>query len=294
VIDTVWIVLAAFLLDLLLGDPRWFPHPVRGMGWLAARLETILRPSPMPLKVSGAVVAVLVVGISGAVAWLLVAGASALHPYAGSFVSVVLLWSCFASRDLADHARAVLSPLLSGDLEEARHKVSWMVGRDTDELDMEGVSLAAAESVAENTVDGVTAPLFYAFLFGPVGAVVFKAASTLDSSFGYKNEQYLEFGWASARLDDVLNYLPARLTVLSVALGAVAGRMRVFAIFKAVKKGRGFMQVPMQDTPRRLLPGLLVFGSEAGGVTVALWLRLLCLVLARGGVLPIPSVLQWG
>jgi len=141
VIDTVWIVLAAFLLDLLLGDPRWFPHPVRGMGWLAARLETILRPSPMPLKVSGAVVAVLVVGISGAVAWLLVAGASALHPYAGSFVSVVLLWSCFASRDLADHARAVLSPLLSGDLEEARHKVSWMVGRDTDELDMRGFHL---------------------------------------------------------------------------------------------------------------------------------------------------------
>ncbi|MDT9546878.1 MAG: cobalamin biosynthesis protein [Chlorobium sp.] len=262
-IEGALLVLGAFLLDLLLGDPRWFPHPVRGMGWLAVKLESIFRSTPLPLKISGIAVAAFLVGISGAVAWILIAAASAFHPYLGSLVSVLILWSCFATRDLERHARAVLNPLVEGDLEEARRKVSWMVGRDTDELDMEGVVLAAAESVAENTVDGVTAPIFYALLFGPVGAVAFKAASTLDSSFGYKNERYGEFGWASARLDDLLNYLPARLTVLAIALGAVAGKMRVFDIFKAVHKGAGLHESPNAGYPEAAFAGAL--GVRFGG-----------------------------
>jgi len=262
-IEGALLVFAAFLLDLLLGDPRRFPHPVRGMGWLAAKLESIFRLSPLPLRISGIAVALLLVGISGAAAWLMIAAASALHPYAGTFVSVLILWSCFATRDLERHALAVLTPLLNGDLVEARRKVSWMVGRDTEGLDTEGVVLAAAESVAENTVDGVTAPMFYAFLFGPVGAVVFKAASTLDSSFGYKNDRYREFGWASARFDDLLNYLPARLTVLAVALGAMAGKMRVFDIFNAVHKGAGLHESPNAGFPEAAFAGAL--GVRFGG-----------------------------
>jgi adenosylcobinamide-phosphate synthase len=111
--------------------------------------------------------------------------------------------------------------LKAGNIEEARGKVSLLVGRDTDILDEAGIVRATVESVAENTVDGVTAPLFFAFLAGPVGAILYKAVNTLDSTFGYKNERYREFGWASARLDDVANYIPARLTAMIIPVAAV-------------------------------------------------------------------------
>ena len=262
--DSLMLVAAAFVLDLLVGDPRRMPHPVRAMGWLAARFESLLRPAPLPLRISGAVAVVGVVGLSGAAAWVLVAGASALHPVAGKVVSVLLMYSCFATRDLADHARSVLGPLMAGDLPLARDRVSWMVGRDTGSLDAEGVALAATESVAENTVDGVTGPLFFAMLFGPVGAVVYKAASTLDSSFGYRNERYLEFGWASARFDDLMNLLPARLTVPAIAVAALALKLRFFDIFSAVRLGARLHESPNAGYPEAAFAGAL--GVRFGGV----------------------------
>lgn len=116
--------------------------------------------------------------------------------------------------------------LTRGELDEARARVGLIVGRDTAELDERDIVRAAVESVAENTVDGVTAPLFFAALAGPVGAMIYKAISTLDSTFGYKNERYLHFGWASARIDDVAAFLPARLTLPLIALAAALARMR--------------------------------------------------------------------
>ncbi|TCD47460.1 adenosylcobinamide-phosphate synthase CbiB [Chlorobium sp. N1] len=262
-IESLWLVMAAFVLDLLVGDPRWMPHPVRGMGWLAARLEALLRPSPLPLRLSGTLAALLVVGLSAVAAWALVAVAGAVHPLAGKAVSVAIMYSCFATRDLADHALAVLGPLSAGDLEAARTRVSWMVGRDTESLDAAGVALAATESVAENTVDGVTGPLFYALLLGPVGAVAYKAASTLDSSFGYRNEKYLEFGWASARFDDLLNLLPARLTVPAIAFAALPLKLRFFDIFRAVGQGARLHESPNAGYPEAAFAGAL--GVSFGG-----------------------------
>jgi adenosylcobinamide-phosphate synthase len=217
-------LLAAIGLDLLWGDPRHLPHPVKGMGRLALALEAPLRRRIANQRLVGVVTAAIVVATSAGLATLLLAVAYRLHPWAGDALSILLLSTCLATRDLAAHARQVLAALRQDNLELARQRVGRLVGRDTAPLDPAGVVRAAVESVAENTVDGVTAPLFWAVLLGPVGALAYKAASTLDSTFGYKNERYRQFGWASARLDDALNYLPARLTLpITVAAAALLG-----------------------------------------------------------------------
>jgi adenosylcobinamide-phosphate synthase len=224
----------AFTLDLTFGDPRWMFHPVKGIGWFAEKNETFLRRTNLPLRIAGIFAVIIVVCGSAFSAWLLITLLSQLHRVAGLALSIYLLYTSLALRDLGDHAGAVQEALEKGDIELARQKVSLMVGRDTANLDENGIALAATESVAENTVDGVTAPLFYALFFGPVGAIAYKAINTLDSTFGYKNERYLEFGWASAKLDDIANYLPARLTVLTIAVAALIGKLKFFDTFKAV------------------------------------------------------------
>jgi len=226
-------ILAAVALDLLVGDPRWLPHPVKGIGRLAAALERLTRRLlPWP-RAAGIVTALAVAAAAGAGAWGLVQLAALAHPAAADAVGVVVIYTTIAPRDLARHSLAVLRPLAAGDLGEARRRVALIVGRDTDRLDAAGVTRAAVESVAESTVDGVTAPLFWAIVAGPVGAMVYRALNTLDSMFGHKDERYAEFGWASARLDDAANFLPARLTAPLVGAAAAlvgqrpAGAMRI-------------------------------------------------------------------
>lgn len=206
-------------LDAIFGDPWWLPHPVRMMGKLSAAVEGPCRRVVADEKLAGVAAALIVVGVSALVA-VTVRGARRLHPRLGDVASIVLLYTTLAARDLSDHAQAVQWALAEEDLPAARRAVARMVGRDTECLDEAGVVRAVVESVAENTVDGVTAPLFYAFLGGAPVAMAFKAASTLDSMFGYKNDRYVDFGWASARLDDLANYVPARLTVPFTALAA--------------------------------------------------------------------------
>jgi len=189
--------------------------------------------------------------------------AAKAHPVAGMAVAIYLMYSCFAVKDLGDHAEAVRKALDADDIELARQKVSFIVGRDTVALTASGIALAATESVAENSVDGVTAPLFYALLFGPVGAIAYKAINTLDSTFGYKNERYLEFGWAAARLDDLANYLPARLTVLVIALAAAISKLRVYDIFQAVHQGARLHASPNAGYPECAYAGAL--GVTFGG-----------------------------
>jgi len=214
-------ILAAILLDILAGDPPWLPHPVKLIGRFASFLETPLRkifPNP---RVAGAMAVLIVLIVTGLVTYAVIFSAGLLHPLVADIVSIVLLYTTFAARDLARHSLNVYRGLKAGNLEEAREKVSLLVGRDTDILDEAGIVRATVESVAENTVDGVTAPLFFAFLAGPAGAMLYKAVNTLDSTFGYKNERYREFGWASARLDDLTNYIPARLTAMIIPVAAV-------------------------------------------------------------------------
>lgn len=231
-------IIAAVLLDLLMGDPRWFPHPVRGIGWLANALAAFSKRIVPNAFVAGVMTAAGVVAISGGTAYGIHALASMCHPLAGDVASIVIIYFCIAARDLADHARRVLRPLRNDDLDEARQQVSRIVGRDTDVLDANGVTRAAIESVAENLVDGVLAPLSFAILLGPVGAVCYKSINTLDSMFGYKTPELIAFGWASARLDDVVNWIPARLSIPAIAIGAaLLGKSPIRSISSAIRDG---------------------------------------------------------
>lgn len=233
----------AALLDFLIGDPWNWLHPVQVMGWAIARysrwvqhgLKLTAEPESVQRKVglqrgAGVLLAIALVLGSGAVGWLIVHLSRTIHPFLGLAVESILLASCFAGRSLRDAATDVLQPLAAGDLPEARSRLSRYVGRDTEALPEPEILRAVLETVTENATDGVTAPLFWAIAglatpLGPVPlALGYKAASTLDSMVGYRAAPYTHLGWASARLDDALTWLPCRLTVLTIAL--LSGRPR--------------------------------------------------------------------
>lgn len=217
--------LLALGLDLLLGDPEWPWHPARLAGRLAIWLEGKARNSFQNETVAGIATAATVVVALAVPAGLLVLVLQTISFWAGFILSLFLIYTTVALRDMCDHSQAVRIALEQPSLILARQRVSRIVGRDTDTLDEPDVIRATLESIAESSCDGVAAPLFYAalgaLLAGPAGAataaLAYRSANTLDSTFGYKNERYLRFGWASARLDDLLNYLPARLNALCTA-----------------------------------------------------------------------------
>ena len=199
--------LTAVLLDRLFGEPARF-HPLAGFGHLAAWLEQRLnRRSLLP----GVLAWALAVLPWVALAWL-------LRPFAPFAVDVVLLYFALGAQSLAEHARAIAVPLHAGDLAEARRRVGWIVSRETATLDSAGVARAGVESVLENGNDAVFGALFWFALLGGPGALLFRLANTLDAMWGYRNERYNLFGRFAARVDDVLNWLPARLTALTYAL----------------------------------------------------------------------------
>ncbi|HAW60027.1 MAG TPA: cobalamin biosynthesis protein CobD [Actinobacteria bacterium] len=208
------LVSAAFFLDLILGDPLWMPHPVRLVGGFIEIAEGLLRRffKGRLEYVGGFILAISVVLITCLSALLLLKLAFRVSFWSGATLSLFLIFTCLATKGLAVEAKGVYGALTSGKLAEARCLVSRMVGRDTDHMDEREVARATVESVAENIVDGVVAPLFYVFLGGPVLVLTYKAVNTLDSMVGYKNDKYTKFGWFSAKLDDIANYLPARVT----------------------------------------------------------------------------------
>ncbi|MBH8580952.1 adenosylcobinamide-phosphate synthase CbiB [Bisbaumannia pacifica] len=216
------LVLLALVLDLIIGDPRALPHPVVGIGAVIARLERAWnRGSARARRLKGALMCVLVVLGTYALAWATLALLAAIHPGLAWLAELWLLASCLAIKGLRDAAREIAAPLARGELTEARRALAMVVGRDTAHLDEAEISRGAVETVAENTVDGITAPLFFALLGGAPLALAYKAINTLDSMVGYRDERYADFGWASARLDDVANWLPARLTALTLWLSAL-------------------------------------------------------------------------
>lgn len=212
---------SALLIDLLIGDPRWLPHPVRGIGFLASLIESATRyVFHFSLRFAGIIAALLVISICGLFSWTIIHFLSKASPIAGKIAGIYFIFASIASRDLFNHSNSVLKALKIGSIDKARQKVSMIVGRDTAHLDNSEIVRASVETVAESLVDGVTAPLFFAFLFGPTGAFVYRAINTLDSMFGHKNDKYIYFGWASARIDDIANYVPSRITAPLIAAGA--------------------------------------------------------------------------
>jgi adenosylcobinamide-phosphate synthase len=257
------IVLAAVLLDLLLGDPRWLPHPVVFIGKLITALEKPLRRALRDELTGGLLLLALTVGITAGTAWLTLKAAYLLHPAAGAALSALLAWTCLAARSLHRESNRVAEALRAGDPEGARRSLSYIVGRDTADLDEPEIWRATVETVAENSSDGVIAPLFYLMLGGPALALAYKAVNTLDSMVGYKNATYLRFGRASARCDDLSNWLPARLTgLLMVAAAPLAGLSPKGAWCIMARDGRNHAS-PNSGIPEAAAAGAL--GVQLGG-----------------------------
>jgi len=257
-------ILAAVALDLMVGDPRWLPHPVRGIGWLAQRLERPLRRLIRNEQAAGIVTVLLVVATAGVSAWGLTRLAGLYHPLAAEIVSVLLIYTTIAAHDLARHSCAVFRALAAGDLAQARRRVAKIVGRDTAQLDEVGVARATVECVAESTVDGITAPLFFAILAGPVGAMMYRAINTLDSTFGYTNDRYIRFGWAAARLDDLANYLPSRVTAPLIGLAAAILGRRPLQSWQILRRDGRKHASPNAGLPEAAMAGAL--GIQLGGL----------------------------
>ena len=230
-----------FLLDLLLGDPYYFPHPVRLIGKFIAGVEKKLHRkntngSRAEVWQGVGLVIIVLAGVVAASLFLL-AGAYCLHPYLGMAVECLMTYQILAVKCLKVESMKVYHCLKNGSLEQARAAVSMIVGRDVDCLDEEGMAKAAIETVAENTSDGVIAPMLFLAVGGPVFGFFYKAVNTMDSMVGYKNEKYLYFGRAAARLDDVINFIPARISALfmitvSFLLGSNFTGRGAYAIYK--------------------------------------------------------------
>ena len=201
----------AFAIDLVLGDPRFLPHPARWTGKIAKLFEAIVSTVLGRSVLSGLFFWILVCGVQVAAALGVVAF---LPENVWWWVEVWIIYQCFAAMDMHKHVRAIMKPLRSGDISLARQKLGWIVGRDTDGLSEREISRATIESVGESACDSVLAPLFWTSVLGPFGALIYRITNTLDSIVGHRGEVYGKFGKWSARADDVLNLIPARLVAL--------------------------------------------------------------------------------
>lgn len=231
--NRIIVLFIAAAVDLLIGDPHGLWHPVQGIGSLISVSERSLRSLfavpprqdgsagegvKIRERIAGILMVFLVLLMSTAAVLFLLKVCGRFHLYLRLLAEGILCGRLLALRSLGEAGFSVRDPLLQNDIEGARKAVSMIVGRDTDRLDEEGIARAAVETVAENTSDGVTAPLFYMILFGGIGGIFYKAVNTMDSMTGYKNARYRYFGTAAARLDDVMNFIPARLTALIMIL----------------------------------------------------------------------------
>ena len=243
------------LLDRLLGEPAHH-HPLVGFGRYASAVERLFRRLGDHRAVG------LLAWSAAVLPWVALAGSlKAANAWLGLALDVGLLYFAVGGRSLAEHARAVAAPLIRGDLAGARQRLSWIVSRDTTELDESGVAKATVESVLENGNDAIFGALFWFAVLGGPGALMFRLANTLDAMWGYRNERYLRFGWAAARIDDVLNFVPARLTALSYALlGHTAAALRCWRT-----------QAPTWDSPNAgpvMAAGAGALGVGLGGPAI--------------------------
>jgi adenosylcobinamide-phosphate synthase len=259
-------MISAVILDLLIGDPRWLPHPVIYMGRLITVLEKALHRLVQNEMLGGVLLLAMTIGITCGVAVAFLKGAYAVSPYMGFTVAVLLSWTCLAARSLHRESRLVADALVRGDLAAARKNLSYIVGRDTAGLDEAEVWRATVETVAENTSDGVIAPLFYLCLGGPVLALAYKAVNTLDSMVGYRNERYLHFGRASARFDDLANYIPARLTGLLIVAATPLTGLSGSSAWRIMRRDGRNHSSPNSGIPEAAAAGAL--GVRLGGTNV--------------------------
>lgn len=236
-----------FALDALLGDPRWFPHPVCAVGKLISRMEKLLRRLFPPRKgamiFAGAVLWIVVCGVSFAVPFLVLRFLSRINFWLGFAANSILCWLIFARKSLSEAGQHVYRAVKES-VEEGRKAVAWYVGRDTAELTEEGVIKAAVETIAENLTDGVVSPLIYMLIGGAPLGMLYKAVNTLDSMVGYHNEKYEYLGKFSAKMDDIFNFIPARLSALCIIAGAGMLRLDNRSALRIYRRDRNLHKSP--------------------------------------------------
>ncbi len=256
----------AYVLDLLLGDPRFLPHPVVLMGRATLILEQAARRfarSAASQLAAGALIVIVLVGSAAAAGWLLLEAAARVSPAGELLLAVILGWTTLATRSLLEHGAAVTRALEAGDLVRAREQVARIVGRDTEALDESGVARAVIETVAESSCDGVVAPLFYLAVGGPALALAYKAVNTLDSMLGHREPPYLYLGRAAARLDDLANLLPSRLTALGICLAAFSTGRSAPSAWRTWRRDGRKHESPNAGHPEAAMAGAL--GVRLGG-----------------------------
>lgn len=259
-------IIIGYIMDLIFGDPYNLFHPVRWIGTSITKLEQFLlnkKETPFMQKLSGVTLLVIISGVSFLVPFIMLKLASLLHPILVVILSSWMIYQTFATKCLDVETKKVYKALKENNLKEARHYIGYLVSRDTDEMSEEDILKAAIETIAENLADGVVAPIFYVMIGGAPLGWFYKSVNTLDSMVGYRNEKYLHFGWASARFDDVLNYIPARLTAIFIALAGVILKLDVKHGLKMLKRDRHNHSSPNSAYPESITAGLL--GIQLGG-----------------------------
>jgi adenosylcobinamide-phosphate synthase len=250
--------------DIFFGDPEWLPHPVRLIGATIALGERRMHTGEgHPDRRNGRLLTIGVVGLTAIVTYVVVSVADRLDLALGAVVAILLAWSSIALRGLDDAALKVERALIVNDLSAARAALPALVGRDPNALDAEGIARATVESVAENSNDAVIAPILFLFIAGPAGALAYKAINTLDSMIGYRDDRYIHFGRAAARLDDIASWLPARIAAFSIAAAAElllgSGRQALAIRARDARKH----QSPNAGHPESAMAGAL--GVQLGG-----------------------------
>ena len=256
-----------FFLDLLIGDPHFLYHPIRLVGNLISITEKILRKvfqkTPKGELAAGVFLVLIVTGVSTGVPCLLLYGAQRIHWGLRFALEAIMCYQLLATRALKDESMKVYDKLSQGDLEASRYAVSMIVGRDTSVLDEAGVTKATVETVAENTSDGIIAPMLFMAIGGAGAGYFYKAINTMDSMVGYKNEKYLYFGRAAAKLDDVVNFLPARISAFLMIGACKFTGLQTKAAFSIWKRDRFNHTSPNSAQTEAVMAGAL--GIELAG-----------------------------
>lgn len=257
------VLILASLLDYAIGDPRWIPHPVRIMGSAISKTEELLRKSEeieagrlkkgRVNKIKGIFLALLIVGSTFGITWLIVdvlldiSNISTLLHYCSTAFTIYLASTTIAARELLNSSKKVILFVKEGDLASAKESLSMIVGRDTENLSEKGILRATIETLSENLSDGVIAPLFYLTIGGLPLAMSYKAINTMDSMVGYKNDKYKDFGWAAARLDDIANYIPARISGIVIGIAS-------FFVTRSFFSAASSLKTMLSDSRKHLSP----------------------------------------
>lgn len=267
--NLIYSITIGFILDLIIGDPYSFPHPTRYIGKFISYMESRLRvnfKSGSDLKIAGFILMVSTVGLTFAITLMIVKLSFGINTIFGIFIEGFILYLTFSVKCLKDEAIKIYKALQTNDIEKSRHALSYIVGRDTTNLSFEEIIRAVVETVSENTVDGFLSPLFYALIGGGSLAMAYKAVNTLDSMVGYKNDKYMNLGYASAKTDDIANYLPARLGVIFFTLGSLFAGYNAKNAFKISIRDRKNHKSPNCAYAEGSVAGAL--GIQLGGTNV--------------------------